>query len=69
MSNDHPDDPGHGDSVAAWTSVIVIMLAFAIGTWAAWVADSVLLYISIGIGVVGVVLGPILSKLGFGLKR
>ncbi|MFM5968035.1 MAG: DUF6704 family protein, partial [Micrococcales bacterium] len=31
MSDLH-NDGGHGDSVAAWTSVTIIMIAFATGT-------------------------------------
>ena len=71
MSQDHPEDVNHGDSVAAWTSVIVVMVGF-VGVTTFYVLgreyDS-LTWASVGVIVVGSVLGPILAKLGFGQKK
>lgn len=71
MSQDHPEDVNHGDTVAAWTSVIVVMVGFA-GLTTFYVLgreyDSLTLA-SVGVIVVGAVLGPILAKLGFGQKK
>jgi len=69
MSEQHPNDPGHGDSVAAWTAVIVITLAVAGGTLAFWFGDMNLVYASAGMVAVGLIAGVVLSKLGFGVKR
>jgi hypothetical protein len=59
---------GHGDSIAAWTSVTLIMIAFAIGTAGIWFEIAPLTPVAIGLAVVGVVAGPVLSKLGFGVN-
>ncbi|MEN9606486.1 MAG: hypothetical protein RL605_314 [Actinomycetota bacterium] len=66
MSEQHIDG-GHGDSIAAWTSVTIIMVAFAIGTAAVWFANAPLAYGSIALALVGVVAGPVLAKLGYGI--
>jgi hypothetical protein len=60
------NDPGHGDTVAAWTTVIAIMIAFAVATLGAWLASSALL-ISGGVLVVaGLVAGFVLKRAGYG---
>jgi hypothetical protein len=61
-------DPGHGDSVAAWTAVIVIMIAFAAGTLAFWFDQAALVWASVGLAVVGLVLGFVLKRAGYGLN-
>ena len=66
MSNEM--DPGHGHSVAAWTSVIVMLVAFTVGTAAYWFAMEWLVWASVGLLVVGALLWPILAKVGFGEK-
>jgi|LakMenE18May11ns_1017448.scaffolds.fasta_scaffold8582062_2 hypothetical protein len=69
MSTEHPEDTNHGDSVAAWVSVIVIMIAVAGATFFYLVDNDMGVLLS-GIGVlVGVALGPILKALGFGIKN
>ncbi len=62
------NEPGHGHSVAAWTSVIVMLVAFTVGTLAYWFAVEWLVWASVGLLVVGAVLWPILTKAGFGEK-
>ncbi len=60
------NDPGHGDTVAAWTTVIAIMIAFAVATLGAWLASSALL-ISGGVLVAaGLVAGFVLKRAGYG---
>jgi multisubunit Na+/H+ antiporter MnhF subunit len=67
MSAQHNGE-NHGDSIAAWTSVTIIMIAFAIGTAGAWFEVSGLFTVAIILAVVGIVAGPVLSKLGFGIQ-
>lgn len=62
------DLDSHGKSPAAWTAVIIMLAAFSIGTVAfffelVWVviASAVLL-------VLGLVVGAVLSKLGYGVR-
>jgi hypothetical protein len=69
MSNEDSDDPGHGDSVAAWTAVIIVVIASIVATVAYYVGNTDYLYASAGLAVFGVVAGFVLSKIGFGVKR
>ena len=61
-------DPGHGDSVASWAAVITIMVAFAAGTLAFWFEQPVLVWASAGLAVVGLVLGFVLKRAGYGVN-
>ncbi len=61
-------DPGHGHSPAAWTAVVVMLLGFAVGTIAFCFALPVLVWVSVGIIVVGLLLGVILAKAGYGVN-
>ena len=69
MSADHPQDTNHGDSIAAWSSVIVIVLGFLGATVFLYLNDMTLTWSSVGLIVVGAVLGPVLASLGFGQKK
>ena len=69
MSTDHPEDTNHGDSIAAWASVIVLMLAVAGATFSYLVGNYTGVFISGVVTVVGIALGPVLKALGFGLKK
>ena len=51
MSN-HPTDPGHGDSPAAWTAVVVMLLGFALGTGAFMMHQAWLVWVGVGVGVI-----------------
>jgi hypothetical protein len=69
MSADHPEDTNHGDSIAAWASVIVIIIAVTGATVSYLFGNNSGVLIS-GVGVlVGIALGPILKALGLGLKK
>lgn len=65
MSNEH-DEPGEGHSPAAWTSVVVMLLGFAVGTTALFLDAYAIVYVSAVVIAVGALLWPILSKLGYG---
>lgn len=67
MSNPH-GDPGHGDSPAAWTAVIVMLLGIAAGTVFFFLNMPALVWASVGVVAVGALLGWILSKAGFGVN-
>lgn len=67
MSDLH-NDGGHGDSIAAWTSVTIIMIAFAIGTAGVWFKIDLMTYGSAALALVGIIAGPVLSKLGYGVN-
>jgi hypothetical protein len=60
-------DPGHGDSVAAWTTVIIIIVAFALGTLFFWLDLAALVWASAVLAVAGVGVGFYLKKAGYGV--
>jgi hypothetical protein len=60
-------EPGHGDSVAAWTTVSIIIAAFALGTLFFWLDIAALVAASAGLAVAGVVIGLYLKKAGYGV--
>lgn len=67
MSNQH-GDPGHGDSPAAWTAVIVMLIGIAAGTVFFFLHMPTFVYVCVGVVAFGALLGFILSKAGFGVN-
>ena len=61
-------DPGHGHSPAAWTAVTIMLLAFTIGTVAFFLALSWLVWASVGLVLVGMLTGWIMSRVGYGVS-
>lgn len=61
-------EPGHGNSPAAWTAVIIMLIAFTIGTFAFWFDQAWLVYASAGLLVVGLIVGGIMAKAGYGVR-
>lgn len=57
---------GHGDTVAAWTTVTAIMLASVLATAGVWFASSTMIIASVVLAVAGLVAGYVLKKLGYG---
>ena len=66
MSAHDDNEPGHGNSPAAWTAVTIGLIAFAIGTLAFWLDLPWLVWASAGLLVVGVIVGAVLSRMGYG---
>jgi hypothetical protein len=62
------DDGGHGHSVAAWTSVIVILVGSLVMAIAVLVAIVWLFFVGAAVVVVGAILGKVLSAMGFGVQ-
>ncbi|MEN9954551.1 MAG: hypothetical protein RLZZ41_215 [Actinomycetota bacterium] len=60
-------DPGHGDSLAAWVTVSVIIFAFALGTLFFWLDQAVLVWASAGLALVGLLAGWYLKRAGYGV--
>ncbi|MFT4212091.1 MAG: HGxxPAAW family protein [Microbacterium sp.] len=61
-------DPGHGHSPAAWTAVIIMLGAIALGTLFFWFELPVLVWACAGLVVVGLIVGWILAKAGYGVN-
>lgn len=60
-------DPGHGHSPAAWTAVIIMLVAFSIGTVAFFFSIEWVVWASAGLLVVGLLTGWALAKAGYGV--
>ncbi len=61
-------DPGHGNSVAGWTGVIIMLIGICVGCVGFTIHNPTITYISIGIVALGVVVGLILRAVGLGNK-
>ena len=62
------NEPGEGNSPAAWVAVVIMLIAFVIGTFAFWFDLPWLVWASVGLLLFGLVVGFALSKLGYGVK-
>ena len=60
-------EPGHGNSPAAWTAVIIMLVAFTIGTLAFWFDLPIIVWASAGLVVVGAIVGLVLKRAGYGV--
>ena len=60
-------EPGHGNSPAAWTAVIIMLVAFTAGTLFFWFDLPILVWASAGLLVIGAITGVVLAKLGYGV--
>lgn len=63
--NTHEDS--HGDSVASWTAVSIIMVASVIGTFAFWFDQPAIVIASAVLAVAGIPVGMIMKKMGYGV--
>ncbi|MBA8816148.1 hypothetical protein FHX48_001221 [Microbacterium halimionae] len=61
-------DPGHGHSPAAWTAVIIMLVATAIGTLAFFLDMPWLVWTSVVFIAIGALVGWILAKVGYGVN-
>ena len=66
MSTEHAD-PGHGHSPAAWTAVVIMLVAITIGTVAFFLDLPWLVWTSAGLLVVGIIVGWALARAGYGV--
>jgi hypothetical protein len=62
------NEPGHGNSPAAWVAVVIMLIGFAGGTLAFWFDQPLLVWVSVGVVVLGLIVGAVLAKLGYGVK-
>ena len=61
-------DPGHGNTTAAWTAVIIMTIAIAAGTVFFYLEQPTAGWICAGVLVLGAISGGVLKLMGFGKK-
>ena len=60
----------HGQSPAAWTAVIIILIAFLIGTVAVVIGNWPLFWVGgVALAVIGAVVGKVMSMAGMGVQH
>jgi hypothetical protein len=59
----------HGNSPAAWTAVIVIMVGSLVSSFAVWFSQPWLFFTGLGICVLGLIAGKVMAMMGFGVDR
>lgn len=58
----------HGQTVAAWTLSIIVMLAFLVGSIGVVLDNRVVFWSGVALIGVGIIAGKVLANLGFGKK-
>jgi hypothetical protein len=59
----------HGNSVAAWSAVTIIMVASCVAAIGVLISAPWLFWVGIALVVVGVAAGKVLQMMGFGIER
>ncbi|MFE1645026.1 DUF6704 family protein [Microbacterium sp. P01] len=60
-------DLGHGHSPAAWTAVVIMLVGLAIGTAAFFFEVVWLVWASVAIVVIGLIVGWVMKRAGYGV--
>lgn len=63
----HTDEPGHGNSVAAWTTVSLVLVAFSVGTLFFFLDNAPLVWASAALAAIAPVVGLVLKRAGYGV--
>ncbi|WP_165064559.1 DUF6704 family protein [Marisediminicola senii] len=66
MSADN-SEPGHGNSPAAWTAIVIMLVAFSVGTIAFFFSIAWLVWASAGFVLIGLLVGNVLARMGYGV--
>lgn len=61
-------DPGHGHSPAAWTAVVIMLVGITVGTVFFFLDVPALVWASAALIPVGLIVGWILAKSGYGVN-
>ncbi|WP_345373949.1 DUF6704 family protein [Frondihabitans cladoniiphilus] len=67
QSSHEEEHDSEGNSIAAWTAVVIMLVAFAVGTVAFMFNVPVVVWASLGLLIVGLIVGQILKRLGYGV--
>lgn len=61
------NDPGHGNSPAAWAAVVIMLIGFTIGTVAFFLDIPAVVWAGAAIIIVGLIVGWLMKRLGYGV--
>ena len=61
------EEPGHGHSPAAGTTVTIVLVAFSIGTLFFWFDMPEVVMASAGLAVLGPIVGLVMRRAGYGV--
>jgi hypothetical protein len=64
-----PHHDNHGQTPAAWTAVVIITLAFVVGTVGMVIGQWWMFWVGVGMVVLGGIAGKIMSMAGLGMPR
>lgn len=56
----------HGNTPAAWTTVIIIIIAFTTGTLGIILGNWIIFWASVGLLIVGGIVGKVMQSMGLG---
>ena len=62
------DEPGEGNSPAAWTAVAIMLVAVGLGILFFWLDMPYLVIASVALVVVGLLVGWLMAKAGYGVR-
>ena len=61
------DEPGHGDSPAAWTAVVIMLVGVTVGTIALFFDVIPAVLVGAAFIPVGLIVGAVMKKAGYGV--
>jgi hypothetical protein len=59
----------HGSTPAAWTAVTIVMVAFVVGAVGFLLAQPWVVWVGVGLIVVGAAAGKVMQMMGLGAER
>jgi hypothetical protein len=68
VSNTEPAELGEGHSPAAWTAVVIMLIGFAAGTLFFWFDIAAGVWASAAVVLVGLIVGAVMAKAGYGVN-
>ncbi|HET9859911.1 MAG TPA: HGxxPAAW family protein [Nocardioidaceae bacterium] len=58
----------HGNTPAAWTGVMIILLGFTVGGIGMIIGSELMFWIGVALAPIGVIVGKIMQKMGLGAE-
>ena len=57
---------GHGNTPAAWTAVIIMMIASVVGTLGVMMSNWIVFWVGVALVAVGAIVGKVMQMMGLG---